>query len=84
MSSLKEDIVNKLDSRLKQVCKDHVTLCEIAEIPPSAGAAMLFATLSAFLAEGIARVTNMSPEQFGEVMAEGVRVHRAKEAEANE
>lgn len=83
MNNLKEDIANKLNSRLKQVFIDHITLCEIAEIPPAAGAAMLFAAIINLLAQGI-EATNMSPEQSGEIIAEGVRAHRAKEAEANE
>lgn len=80
MTKLEEDIVKKFTSRLKQACRDHVTLCEIAEISPADGASMLLAAIGAFLAEAIATTTRMSPEDFGETMAQAVRLNRAKEA----
>lgn len=81
-SKLENDLANKLDARFRQACRDHVTLCEIAEIDGKTCASIMFATIGAFFTEGVAKVTDMTPETFGETMAEALRKHRAKRAAA--
>lgn len=79
---LEKDITNKFDERIKQACKDHIDLCQVADIDPKTSLSILLAVLGSFLTSGIAEFLEMTPEIFGESMAQALRIARSKKASA--
>lgn len=77
---LEKDISRRLYERLQQIGRDHVELCETAGISTKDAAEIMFATLGTFLSVGVATMSSLTPDQWGEAMANALRMARAKEA----
>ncbi len=73
-TQLEKDISRKLHERLRQACKDHVSLCDAAGLNPQDALEIMFSTLGAFMVDGMTKLYKITPEQWGEAMAGAMRL----------
>ncbi len=75
-TQLEDDISRKLGERLERIGKDHIDLCQAANLTMKQAAEILFATLGAFIVNGMAELSDITPEMWGKVMAKALRTAR--------